>query len=158
MQKQVDEEKARREEAEEAGIDYDSTQKKGQDVMFSFMPTRARSVPDFRSIQKSFITKMEQKKKSKQPTKPIPFKFNQARPSAKLRTHMDHQNQVINPTLTKRRANSARCGQEQRDQQVEQPATTAKHDARVEMNRKKIDQARKDKDDKFQEDVLRYLN
>ena len=43
---------------------------------------------------------MEQLKKSKNPTKPIPFKFNQARPSAKLRTYMDQQNQVINPTLT----------------------------------------------------------
>jgi hypothetical protein len=106
MQAQVDNEKFRREEAEEAGIDYDETQKSNQ-IIFSFKPARARSVPDFRSIQKSFITKMEQKKKSKQPTKPIPFKFNQARPSAKLRAHMDHQNQVINPTLTKRRANSA---------------------------------------------------
>lgn len=53
------------------------------------MPARARSVPDFRGLQKAFITKMEQLKKSKNPTVPQPFKFSQARPSAHLRVFMD---------------------------------------------------------------------
>ena len=56
-----------------------------------------------------------------------------ARPSAKLRTYMDQQNQVINPTLKKKRAFSA--GPAHADQQIEQPATTQKHDARVEKRR-----------------------
>ena len=43
---------------------------------FPFRPSRARSVPDFRRIQKAFITKMEQSKKAKAVTRPIPFKFN----------------------------------------------------------------------------------
>jgi hypothetical protein len=51
---------------------------------------------------------MEQLKKSKNPTIPRPFKFSQARPSARLRVFMDQQNQVINPTLKKsKRASSA---------------------------------------------------
>ncbi len=51
---------------------------------------------------------MEHLKKSKNPTLPKPFKFNQARPSAKLRVFMDQQNQVINPTLAKKRASSVK--------------------------------------------------
>jgi len=67
---------------------------------------------------------------------------------------MDQQNQVINPTLTKKRASSARP---MRDQQVEQPATTAKHDARVEMRRKYMEKKKGDQETQFQEEVQRYI-
>jgi hypothetical protein len=40
---------------------------------------------------------------------------------------------------------------------VEQPATTAKHDARVEQNREKMEKRRADEQSKFQEDVERYI-
>ena len=40
------------------------------------MPPRARSVPNFRKIQKEFVTKMEALKKSKAPTIPKPFNFH----------------------------------------------------------------------------------
>lgn len=84
MQAYVEEQKKRKEE------DLDSTQKSTKSsLQFAFQPCRARSVPDFRKLQKAFITKMEHLKKSKNPTEPKPFKFNQARPSAKLRVFMD---------------------------------------------------------------------
>jgi hypothetical protein len=72
MQAHVEEKKRREDE------DLDSTEpsKSEHQLGFSFEPTRARSVPDFRRLQKAFITKMEQLKKSKNPTKPTPFKFN----------------------------------------------------------------------------------
>lgn len=60
--------------------------------LFDFKPIRARSVPDFRKIQKEFVTEMEQMKKSKKPTIPKPFKFHEPKPSAQLRTHMDLAN------------------------------------------------------------------
>ena len=118
--------------------DLDSTQPSQSSAghQFSLQPVRARSVPDFRRLQKTFISKMEQLKKSKNPTKPIPFKFSLARPSAHLRTHMDQQNQAINPTLKRQRAHSARPPIAP---PVEQPATTAKHDARVEMRRQQME-------------------
>jgi hypothetical protein len=106
MQAYVDDKRRR----EEENLESTEPSNDNNSMLFSFAPLRARSVPDFRRLQKAFITKMEQLKKSKNPTKPIPFKFNQARPSAKLRVHMDQQNQVINPTLSKKRASSARAG------------------------------------------------
>jgi hypothetical protein len=88
MQKLEDDKKRAKEDLLESERDSVTNEGPG----FPFAPSRARSVPDFRKIQKAFITKLEQNKKSKAVTKPIPFKFNQARPSAKLRTYMDQQN------------------------------------------------------------------
>lgn len=62
---------------------------KSTDLGFSFQPPRARSVPNFRKIQKEFVTKMEALKKSKAPTVPQPFKFHQPKPAAHLRKYMD---------------------------------------------------------------------
>jgi hypothetical protein len=44
-----------------------------------------------------------------------------------------------------------------RDQQVEQPATTAKHDARVEMRRKYMEKKKADQEATFAEEVQRYI-
>ena len=86
---------------------------------FDFCPPRARSVPNFRKIQKAFITQMEMRKKSKAPTIPKPFNFHQPKPAAHLKTFMDQANQNINPTLKpKKRAFSAKH-QMKRDQAVE---------------------------------------
>lgn len=89
MQAEVDRQKR---EAEEALISPDNNHATAEAADFSFQPCRAKSVPDFRRLQKAFITKLERNKKSKNPTTPRPFKFNQARPSAKLRAHLDQQN------------------------------------------------------------------
>lgn len=69
---------------------------------------------------------------------------------------MDQQNQVINPTLQKKRANSARCAQN-RDMHVEQPATTAKHDARVAKTREKIQGKIAEEEKQFKSDVDRLV-
>ena len=71
MQAHVDEQRRRKEN------DLESTQQSQQtEQLFAFQPVRARSVPDFRALQKAFINKMEQMKKSKNPTIPRPFKFS----------------------------------------------------------------------------------
>jgi len=84
MQTHEDEKRRRVEE------DLDTTaQSQPTDLQFSFCPPRARSVPNFRKIQKEFVTKMEQLKKSKAPTVPQPFNFHKPKPAAYLRKYMD---------------------------------------------------------------------
>jgi hypothetical protein len=96
---------------EEKERDLESTRTSQTNLQFDFKPIRARSVPDFRRLQKAFITKMEKLKKGKKPTQFATFKFSQPRPSAHLQTHMDQQNQAINPTMRQKRAHSATFAQ-----------------------------------------------
>lgn len=142
MQAHEDEKKRRIEE------DLDSTKQSESSMMFAFKPIRARSVPNFRQLQKAFVTQMEQRKKSKAPTIPKPFHFHQPKPAAHLREHMDMANQVINPTLKpKRRPFSVKPAN--RDLDVEQPATTAKHDAYVNKRRTQMEEKKQTQEKKF---------
>lgn len=119
--------------------------------MFSFMPPRARSVPNFRKLQKTFVTKMEALKKSKAPTIPRPFNFHKPKPAAHLRKYMDQANQDINPTMKKKqRATSARpLGGMNRDIYAEQPSTTKKHEAYVAMRRTQMEEKKTTQEGKF---------
>ena len=65
MQNHEDERRRRIEEDLETTQQSNSTQ-----LQFPFAPPRARSVPNFRKLQKDFVTKMEALKKSKEPTRP----------------------------------------------------------------------------------------
>lgn len=141
---------ARRREAED--MDSNPTQESSQ--MFSFGLPRPKSVPDFHRLQKQFVTKMEQLKKSKPTTRPVPFRFSQSRPSAKLRVHMDQQNQTINPTLAPRRSHSANNA---RNQSAEQPSTTVKHQAIIERNRQLMESRKATQEETFQSDIQRYV-
>jgi hypothetical protein len=67
---------------------------------------------------------------------------------------MDQQNQVINPTLTKKRASSVK---HLAQVPVEQPATTAKHDARVELRRQQQELKKAEQERLFKEEVDRYI-
>ena len=103
MQEHEDEKRRRIEE------DLDSTQKSlSESLGFSFRPPRARSVPNFRKLQKNFVTQMEARKKAQPLTIPKPFKFHQPKPQASLRKYMDEMNQVINPTMKPRRPHSVK--------------------------------------------------
>jgi len=62
------------------------------EVPFDFKPEAPRPVPDFRRLQKAFVTAMEKAKKGKQVTVPVPYNFHEAKPGAKLRVHMDSAN------------------------------------------------------------------
>lgn len=138
--------------AEEARKEKDQGSQ-ASEQLFDFRPPRPRSVPDFTRLQKEFITKMENSKKAKGSTIIQPFRFSQARPSANLRTYMDQQNQVINPTLTKgKRSHSA-----QRDQIAEQPSSTAKHNAIVESNRRKMEIRLAEEKSKQDEELQRRI-
>jgi hypothetical protein len=63
MQAYVDDKRRR----EEENLESTEPSNDNNSMLFSFAPLRARSVPDFRRLQKAFITKMEQLKKSKNP-------------------------------------------------------------------------------------------
>ena len=142
MQQYEDEKKRRKEE------DLDETQRTEQqsDLLFNFQPPRARSVPNFRKIQKEFVTKMEALKKSKAATKPQPFKFHQPKPAAYLRKYMDQANQDINPTLKpKRRPISMK----NRDINQEVPSTTKKHEAYVALRRPQMEEKKSTSENKF---------
>ncbi len=149
---QAHEDEKKRRAAEEMDSEFSKASAK---PLFSFSLPRPRSVPDFRRIQRNFVNKMEALKKSKKPTAPRPFKFNPPRPQAKLFTHMDLINQVINPTLAPRRARSAHFGA--RDQLAEQPSTTVKHQAIIEKNRAIMEGRKLEKESKFQSDLQRFV-
>ena len=141
MQQHEDERRRRIEE------DLDTTKGTTKtDLQFPFAPPRARSVPNFRKIQKDFVTKMEQLKKSKEPTRPKPFHFHAPKPAAHLREYMDQANQDINPTLKqKRRPVSTKP----RDSNAEQPSTTKKHDAYVALRRTQMEEKKSSQEKKF---------
>jgi len=69
------------------------------------------------------------------PTIPIAPNFHEAKPGAKLRTHMDTANQNINPTM---RAKYKKLNKdlETRDDRVEAPASTSKHEGLMALRRK----------------------
>ena len=151
MQAHEDEKRRRIEE------DLDTTQKSvGTELMFGFQPPRARSVPNFRKLQKAFVTQMEQRKKAKAPTIPKPFNFHQPKPAAHLRQYMDQANQAINPTLKPKRR-PFRVAPAIRDAGVEQPATTAKHDAYVNKRRAQMEEKKATQEKKFQEEIERFI-
>ena len=154
MQQYEDEKRRRIEE------DLDSTNagsNKESDLLFSFQPPRARSVPNFRKIQKQFVTKMEALKKSKEPTVPKPFNFHQPKPAAHLRKYMDQANQDINPTMKQKRRPMSVHGGLNRDLNVEQPSTTKKHDAYVAMRRTAMEEKKASSENKFQEEIERFI-
>ena len=154
MQQYEDEKRRRIEE------DLDSTKdgsQKQSELLFSFEPPRARSVPNFRKIQKQFVTKMEALKKSKEPTIPQPFKFHQPKPAAHLRKYMDQANQDINPTMKPRRRPTSVHGGLNRDLNAEQPSTTKKHDAYVALRRTQMEEKKVTSENKFQEEIERFI-
>lgn len=89
---------------------------------------------------------MERRKKNVHVTEPKPFKFHMNKPSADLRTYMDQMNQAINPTLKQSSSVGRKRSPIVRDNVVEQPATTAKHEAYVESRRHHME-ARKAKEE-----------
>ena len=81
---------------------------------------------------------MEIRKKGVNPTIPKPFKFHEPKPNARLRGHMDQANQNKNPTLKPRKLNRDLALQV-RDDKVEQPASTKKHEAYMEKRRQQME-------------------
>lgn len=79
------------------------------DRLFSFMPPKAKAVPDFKRLQKNFQQQLEDVKREKNQsvTIPEPFQFHNPKPTASMRRYLDSENQMINPTLKKHRPRSA---------------------------------------------------
>jgi len=143
MQQHEDERRRRIEE------DLESTKRtESPTLQFSFAPARARSVPNFRKLQKDFVTKMEALKKSKAPTIPKPFNFHAPKPAAHLREYMDQANQDIKPTL-KQKKRPLSMKPMNRDINEEQPATTKKHEAYVAMRRTQMEEKKLTQENKF---------
>ena len=151
MQEHEDEKRRRIEE------DLDSTQKSvSESLGFSFRPPRARSVPNFRKLQKNFVTQMEARKKAQPLTIPKPFNFHQPKPQASLRKYMDEMNQVINPTMKPRRPHSVKPPIN-RDSGAEQPSTTKKHEAYVAKRRQQMEEKKKNQEENFQVEIDRFI-
>jgi hypothetical protein len=150
MQEHADEARRRIEE------DLDSTHQSVSDsIGFSFRPPRARSVPNFRKLQKTFVTQMEARKCAQPLTVPKPFNFHKPKPQASLRKYMDQQNQIINPTM-KKRTSSAKPPVK-RDSGAEQPATTKKHEAYVASRRAKMEEKKSGQESNFQVEIDRFI-
>ncbi|EAS00790.2 hypothetical protein TTHERM_00305630 (macronuclear) [Tetrahymena thermophila SB210] len=64
---------------------------------YSFQPPRAKSVPDFATLQKDFEEKLSQKKGEFQPTIPAPFNFQETRKAPK-RDYLDKENELVKKT------------------------------------------------------------
>ncbi len=74
--------------------------------LFTFMPPKAKAVPDFKRLQKNFMQNLEELKRQKHmsTTVPQPFHFHNPKPTARMRRYLDAENQLINPTLKKLRS------------------------------------------------------
>ncbi len=131
---------------------------------FTFQPPKAKPVPDFKRLQKTFQQTLEEQKKQNHlsATKPTPFHFHNPKSTASMRRHLDQDNQMINPTIKKVRARSAMA--ENRDlspvgerDSRENPAVTAKFSAYVETRRQKMEGKKNVEQAKFQEEVERFF-
>ena len=129
------------------------------DRLFSFMPPKAKPVPDFKRMQKQFQHTLEEVKKQKNlsATVPEPFHFHNPKSTASMRRHMDADNQLINPTLKQHRARSKGSPSAGERDNRENPANTAKFSAYVDKRRKQMESKKNSEEAKFQEEVQRFF-
>jgi hypothetical protein len=130
------------------------------------MPPKAKPVPDFKRLQKTFVENLEELKRQKHmsTTVPEPFHFHNPKPTARMRRYLDAENQMINPTLKKIRAHSAAAIHgagstspiKERDDR-ENPAITSKFSAYVTQRRKKQESKKLEEQTKFQDEVQRFF-
>lgn len=125
-------------------------------------------MPDFKRLQKTFQQTLEEQKRQNHlsATKPEPFHFHNPKSTASMRRHLDHDNQMINPTIKRvvNRARSAMAAAGNKDlspvgerDSKENPANTAKFNAYVETRRQKMEGKKNLEQSKFQEDVQRFI-
>jgi len=151
-------------EAETGGaINERSAETQPLENIFTFMPPKAKPVPDFKRLQKNFVENLEELKRQKHmsTTVPEPFHFHNPKPTARMRRYLDAENQLINPTLKKIRAHSAATITQQsptkeRDDR-ENPAITSKFSAYVTQRRKKQESKKLEEQVKFQDEVQRFF-
>lgn len=88
------------------------------------------------------------------PTVPIAPNFHESKGGARLRTHMDTANQNINPTMRalKKKLNK---DLETRDEKIEAPASTSKHEGLMALRRKQLDARRDEEEKKKSEEAAR---
>ena len=86
---------------------------------------------------------------------PQPFHFHQPKSTAKMRTHMDFENYMINPTAKKnyKRMRSVSPTATLK----ENPATTKKFNAYVDKRRREMEEKKQKEEMKFQDEVERFI-
>lgn len=127
---------------------------------YTFKPSPARDVPDFRRLHKEFASTLNRNKSATKLTTPMPFHFHEPKNRVDLRKYMDEENQKIAPTL-KKRASSAKFIHLNADLEENKinPPTTLKHEALVKVRREAKIQKINEKNVKEQEDMIReYKN
>lgn len=95
----------------------------------------SKKVPDFKRLHKEFAAKLERNKSAMKLTVPKAFNFHEPKLDPSLRKHLDQENQIINPTMRKKRARSAKLNRDLLEGPVHNPPTTKKHQALVELRR-----------------------
>ena len=142
------------------------------DRLFTFMPPKAKAVPDFKRLQKRFQQNLEEVKrmKNQSTTVPEPFIFHNPKSTVSMRRYLDSENQMINPTLKVRAKSSASLNRTsigagaggrsrlndthspvnsgERDEK-EKPANTTKFSAYVHKRRKEMESKKAAEEQKF---------
>ena len=98
-----------------------------QGPQFAFRPPSSKKVPDFKRLHKEFAAKLERNKSAMKLTVPKAFNFHEPKLDPSLRKHLDEENQIINPTMRKRRARSAKLNRDLLEGPETNPPTTKKH-------------------------------
>lgn len=115
----------------------------------------SKKVPDFKRLHKEFAAKLERNKSAMKLTVPKAFNFHEPKLDPSLRKHLDQENQIINPTMRKRRARSANLNRDLLDGPVNNPPTTKKHQALVELRRRTASKKLAAKQDDYASDYVR---
>ena len=150
----------RKRQAEEEGAVSEQRQSQSLDRLFTFMPPKAKPVPDFKRLQKQFQQSLEELKrlKNQSATVPEPFHFHNPKSTASMRRHLDGENQLINPTLKKlAKSVGRRAASPQERDDRENPANTAKFSAYVDQRRRKQEGKKNAEEQKYQDDMDRYM-
>ena len=107
-------------------------------------------------MHKEFADKLERNKSASKLTTPKPFNFHEPKNDPSLRKHLDHDNQLINPTKArKKRATSARLNLDLMQEQKINPPTTKKHEALVALRREHQNKKLNDEKEQMMEDEVR---
>lgn len=105
---------------------------------FTFMPRKAKEVPDFETLQHNFLRKLESKKQSKSLTKMIPFNFSETKNNKQLREYMNAANRHEEKLMTfKVRQIREEIASLKQPNKV--APSTLKFDAQVERRRRELE-------------------
>ncbi len=119
---------------------------------------KSNEVPDFVKEQEEFLSKLDRMKKSRKPTEPKPFKFENPKKKANIYNFLDNENNpyVKNPLTKKEKKEKEekRRLMIQKKPEIE-PATTKALSLLMETRRKELEKKKKEEEKIKKEDIER---